>query len=62
MQRRLQAVVLGAALATVAGCASNVSTDYNPNAGFAKSAHLRAGDADGQKVAPAAGAGPVGTP
>jgi branched-subunit amino acid ABC-type transport system permease component len=35
MQGRLQAVVLGAALATVAGCASNVSTDYNPNAGFA---------------------------
>lgn len=35
MQGRLQAVVLGAALATVAGCASNVSTDYNPNTGFA---------------------------
>ena len=34
MQARLRAVVLGAALATVAGCASNVSTDYNPNAGF----------------------------
>ena len=40
MQGRLQAVVLGAALATVAGCASNVSTDYNPNTGFANRAHL----------------------
>ena len=34
MQGRMQAIVLGAALATAAGCASNVSTDYNPNAGF----------------------------
>ena len=33
MQGRLDAAVLGAALATVAGCASNVSTDYNPNTG-----------------------------
>lgn len=36
MQRRLQAVVLGATLATLAACASNVTADYNPNVGFSE--------------------------
>lgn len=36
MQPRLQAVVLGAALATLAGCAGNISTDYNPNVGLSE--------------------------
>ena len=33
MQGRLRALVLGAAIATLAGCANKVSTDYNPNVG-----------------------------
>jgi hypothetical protein len=36
MQRRLQAAVFGAGLATLAACASNVSTDYSPNVGFSQ--------------------------
>lgn len=36
MQRRLQAAVFSAGLATLAACASNVSTDYNPDVGFSQ--------------------------
>ena len=36
MQGRLRAAVLGAALAGLAGCASNISTDYNTNVGFSE--------------------------
>jgi len=36
MQARLRAVVCGAALVTLAGCASSVSTDYNPSVGLSE--------------------------
>jgi hypothetical protein len=36
MHRRLQVAMLGAGLATLAACASNVSTDYNPQVGFSQ--------------------------
>jgi hypothetical protein len=36
MQRGLQAAVLSVGLATLAACAGNIATDYNPNVGFSQ--------------------------
>jgi uncharacterized protein DUF4136 len=36
MQRGLQAAVFSVGLATLAACAGNISTDYNPNVGFSQ--------------------------
>jgi hypothetical protein len=36
MQRGVHAAVFSVGLATLAACASNISTDYNPNVGFSE--------------------------